>query len=61
MKLCDGGSSYFKILDTETEEFHIVPTKNMVSDDNYRFEYGTGYVIRKKSGKFINQLITMFI
>ena len=59
MKFCDGGSSYCKIYDSETNDYSIVPTKKLASGDGYRFNYGTGYLIKKKSDKFINQLLAL--
>ena len=56
MKFCDGGSSYCKIYDSEKNDYSIIPTKKLASGDGYWFDYGTGYLIKKKSDKFINQL-----
>ncbi len=59
MLLCDGGSSYTKIFDTENNNYTIIPTKELAGENRYWFDYATGYVLKKKRGKFVNQLITI--
>ena len=59
MILCDGGSSYCKIYTYENNEYKIIPTKVIASGDSYNFDYATGYLVRKKSKKFINQLLAL--
>ncbi len=54
---CDGGSSYCKIY--ENDEYRIIPTKKLVSEDNHYFDYATGYAVKKRSKKYINQLIAL--
>jgi len=59
MKFCDGGSSYCKIYDVETNEYEIVPTKDLVSYDDFWFDYATGYLVKKRCDKYVNQLIAI--
>ena len=59
MKLCDGGSSYCKIYESETNDCTIIPTKDLVSENNYWFDYATGYLFKNRCNKYINQLIAI--
>lgn len=57
IKYCDGGSSYCKIY--ENEEYSIIPTKKLVSEDNNYFDCATGYAVKKRSKRYVNQLIAL--
>ena len=59
MLLCDGGSSYSKIYDVEKDTYEIIPTKELAVNNTYWFNYATGYVIKNKCDRSINQLIAI--
>lgn len=59
MKLCDGGSTYSKILDTASGELAIMPTKDLIKERDRWFAYATGHSSRHWCDRYVNELIAL--
>ncbi len=59
MLLCDGGSSYSKLLDTTTEKLTIIPTRELVKDKTRFYDYATGHSSRLVCQDYVNELIAL--
>ncbi len=59
MLLCDGGSTYSKILDTEINDLRIIPTKDLVKDSQRHFHYATGHSSKSHCVHYVNELIAL--
>ncbi|MDH5682527.1 MAG: ATPase, partial [Spirochaetota bacterium] len=59
MTLCDGGSSYSKIYDTNSGKLSIIPTREVVRDKSRRYHYATGHSSKTHSLNHINELIAL--
>jgi len=59
MLLCDGGTSYSKIYDTDTQQLTIIPTKELVRNQTRYFDYATGHSSKSATTHYVNELIAL--
>ncbi len=56
MKICDAGSSYTKILDTQSGEVAILPTSDLISQTKTSYDIATGHMGRRWAPIYFNEL-----
>lgn len=59
MLLCDGGSSYTKLYDTDTKLLEIVPTKDLIRNKSRFYDLATGHSSRLVCSHYVNELISL--
>ena len=59
MIIADCGTTYTKILNTETDELEIIQTKEMLRAARMKFDAATGHLGRMKSDYYKNELVCL--
>ena len=59
MLIGDCGSTWTKMLDTESGEFEIIQTRDMVRRKDLIFDTATGHSAKKRCRVFRNELISL--
>lgn len=59
MKIADCGTTYTKILDTESDELEIIQTKDLLRLPQMKFDAATGHLGRMKADYYKNELVCL--
>lgn len=59
MLFCDGGTTYSKIYNSDTDTLTIIPTKDLLKEKDFSVDYGTGHLMKTRAESYINELVAL--